>query len=46
MAKVPEGYPFTIVQVIKSVETCVRLMDPTEPDTDGKLEIEIIMPTK
>lgn len=28
-AIIPDGYPFTIAQVIDSVETCVKLMYPT-----------------
>lgn len=45
-AVVPEGYPFTIGEVIDSVETCVKLMYPTQPGKDGKLIIEIIQPSK
>lgn len=41
-ALVPEGYPFTIEQVTQAVETCVRLMYPPKPRTEGKLEIEIV----
>ncbi len=42
-AKVPEGYPFTIAQVIDSVETCVKLMYPARPEQEGKLEIKTIL---
>ncbi|MGJ8644891.1 MAG: hypothetical protein ACSHX9_15905 [Luteolibacter sp.] len=45
-AEVPNGYPFTIAQVIDSVETCVKLMYPARPEDEGKLEIEIISPEK
>ncbi len=31
-AKVPEGYPFTIAQVIDAVETCAKLMYPASPE--------------
>ena len=41
-AKVPEGYPFTIAQVIDSVETCVKLMYPAKPEIEGKLEIVLV----
>ena len=45
-AEIPKGYPFTIAQVIDSVETCVKLMYPARPEDEGKLEIEIILPEK
>jgi hypothetical protein len=41
-AKVPEGYPFTIEQVVDSAATCVRLMYPDRPKTEGRLVIKII----
>lgn len=41
-ANVPEGYPFTIEQVIDSAATCVRLMYPDRPKGEGRLAIKII----
>jgi hypothetical protein len=41
-AKVPEGYPFTLAQVIDSVTTCVKLMYPPKPEDDGKLVIKVV----
>ena len=41
-AAVPEGYPFTIEQVTDAVVTCVKLMCPARPESEGKLEIKII----
>ncbi|WP_009963294.1 hypothetical protein [Verrucomicrobium spinosum] len=41
-AKIPEGYPFTIEQVVDSAATCVRLMYPDRPKGEGKLAIKII----
>ncbi|MGJ8633266.1 MAG: hypothetical protein ACSHX7_05040 [Luteolibacter sp.] len=43
-AKAPEAYPFTIEQVIDSVQTCVKLMYPTVPKEEGVLIIKIINP--
>ncbi len=43
-AKVPEGYPFTIEQVVDSVETCIKMMHPTEPADGQQLKIEVKMP--
>ncbi len=45
-AKVPEGYPFTLAQVIDSVTTCVKLMYPPKPEDDGKLVIKVLEPAK
>jgi len=45
-AAVPKGYPFTVAQVIDSVETCVKLMYPTRPEEEGNLIIEIVPPEK
>lgn len=45
-AKAPEGYPFTIAQIIDSVETCVKLMYPVRPKDEGILDIETIDPEK
>lgn len=41
-AKVPEGYPFTLAQVIDSVTTCVKLMYPPKPEDEGKLTIKVL----
>ncbi len=35
----PEGYPFTVEQVIEAVRTCVNLMYPPRPADEGALEI-------
>ncbi len=40
-ASVPEGYPFTIEQVITAVDTCVKLAYPSRPADEGALEIVI-----
>lgn len=42
----PEGYPFTLEQVIDAVSTCVKLMYPPRPADEGKLEIVITRPAK
>ena len=41
-AAVPDGYPFTIEQVTDAAVTCVKLMYPARPESEGKLEIKII----
>jgi len=41
-AKVPEGYPFTIVQITDAAATCAKLMYPARPETEGKFLIKII----
>lgn len=40
----PEGYPFTVEQVIDAVTTCVKTMCPAGPPEDGVLEIVIKRP--
>ena len=40
-AKRPEGFPFTIEQVVDSVVTCVKLMTPTVPEGDRKVTIKV-----
>jgi hypothetical protein len=45
-AKVPEGYPFTIDQVIDSVSTCVKLMHPARPEYEEKMTWKIIPPKR
>jgi len=41
-AKVPEGYGFTIDQVVDSVTTCVKLMSPNTPEVSPKLTIKVL----
>ena len=45
-AKVPEGYHFTIEEVIDAVTTCVKLMYPPKPEDEAKLAIKVLEPTK
>ena len=40
----PEGYPFTIEQVIDAVTTCVKIMYPPRPPDEGVLEIAVTRP--
>lgn len=40
----PEGYPFTIEQVIDAVTTCVKLMTPPRPVEDEELKINVKRP--
>ncbi len=42
----PEGYPFTVEQVIEAVRTCVNLMYPPRPADEGALEIMVKVPQK
>ena len=42
----PEGYPFTVEQVIDAVRTCVKLMYPPRPADDGAFEIVVTLPKK
>ena len=37
----PEGYPFTLDQVIDAVVTCVKIMYPQRPADEGSLKISI-----
>lgn len=43
-AAVPDGYPFTLDQVLDAVTTCVKLMYPPRPEDEGKLEIKVVPP--
>lgn len=43
-AVVPEGYPFSVDDVIDAITTCVKTMYPPRPAEDGKLEISVIRP--
>jgi hypothetical protein len=45
-AVVPEGYPFTIEQVIDAVTTCVKTTYPPRPADEGTLEITVKRPAK
>lgn len=45
-ARVPEGYPFTVEQVIDSVITCVRLTTPEVPPSERLVTIEVKRPAK
>lgn len=41
-ARVPEGYPFTIGQVVDAVATCVKLMTPTRPKDEQQFTLKMI----
>ncbi|MEZ0386188.1 MAG: hypothetical protein ACAI34_03910 [Verrucomicrobium sp.] len=41
-AVVPEGYPFTLDQVLDAVSTCVKLMYPARPADEGKFTIKVV----
>lgn len=45
-AYVPEGYPFTVEQVVDSVATCVRLTAPARPESERKLTIRHLPPRR
>jgi hypothetical protein len=45
-AAVPEGYPFTVEQVIDALGTCVKIAYPARPSDEGRLEIAITRPAK
>ena len=45
-AVVPDGYPFSVEQVIDAVITCVKLMYPPRPPDEGALHIAITQPQK
>lgn len=45
-AVVPEGYPFSVEQVIDAVVTCVKMTFPARPVDEGTFEIEITRPKK
>jgi hypothetical protein len=42
----PEGYPFTVEQVIEAVVTCVQIMYPQRPLDEGALKISVVRKTK
>ena len=37
----PEGYPFSVEQVIDAVATCVKIMYPDRPADEGALKISV-----
>jgi len=41
-ARVPEGYPFTIAQVLDAVTTCVKMMTPIKPEEQRKFTLRIV----
>jgi hypothetical protein len=43
-AVAPEGYPFTVEQVIDAVVTCAKIAYPPRPADEGKLEFVIKRP--
>lgn len=43
-ARQPEGYPFTVEQVVDATLTCVKLMCPPKPASDLKVTIKVIPP--
>jgi len=45
-AVIPDGYPFSVEQVIDAVITCVKLMYPPRPPDEGALHIAITQPQK
>ena len=38
----PEGYPFSVEQVIDAVVTCVKIMYPERPPDEGALKISVV----
>ena len=40
----PDGYPFTVEQVIEAVVTCVKIMYPQRPPDEGAFDITITRP--
>ena len=40
----PEGYPFTIDEIIDAATTCVKLATPPRPAEDGGLKINVKRP--
>ena len=43
-SKQPDGYPFTIEQVIDATMTCIKVMCPPKPESEHKITIEVIRP--
>jgi hypothetical protein len=42
----PEGYPFTVAQVIDSTLTCVKVMCPHKPEDEHKVKIHVLRAKK
>jgi hypothetical protein len=45
-AKRPEGYPFTVDQVIDATVTCIKVMAPPVPESERKVILEILRPER
>jgi hypothetical protein len=45
-AKQPDGYPFTIDQVIDATMTCIKVMCPPKPESEHKVTIEVVRQKK
>ncbi|GEP41287.1 hypothetical protein [Brevifollis gellanilyticus] len=45
-AKQPEGYPFTVAQVLDATVTCVKIMCPYKPEDERKVTIKVVQPKK
>lgn len=43
-AKRPDGYPFTVDQVIDATVTCIKVMAPPVPESERKVILEILRP--
>lgn len=41
-AKVPDGYPFSIEQVIDAMTTCVKIMRPIRPEDEEKFSVRVV----
>jgi hypothetical protein len=41
-AKQPDGYPFTIEQVIDATMTCIKVMSPPKPESEHKITIDVV----
>jgi len=42
----PEGYPFSVEQVVDAVVTCVKIMYPARPSDEGALKISVLRKDK
>ena len=40
----PDGYPFTVEQLIEAVVTCVKIMYPQRPPDEGAFDISVTRP--
>lgn len=43
-AKRPEGYPFTIEQVIDATVTCIKMMCPPKDEAEHKVIVSVLRP--